>query len=109
MSKSKIHSGYHAFKTDLGWMGLAWSNDCLDRLTFGHTTERSVASRVPEGSTLTSRVPAEYRDLVQQLRQYASGDFVDFSGVEIDDANFCLLYTSPSPRDKRQSRMPSSA
>ena len=25
------------------------------------------------------------------------------------DANDCLLYTSPSPRDKRQSRMPSSA
>ena len=24
-------------------------------------------------------------------------------------ANTCLLYTSPSPRDKRQSRMPSSA
>ena len=24
-------------------------------------------------------------------------------------ANACLLYTSPSPRDKRQSRMPSSA
>ena len=23
--------------------------------------------------------------------------------------NACLLYTSPSPRDKRQSRMPSSA
>ena len=27
-------------------------------------------------------------------------------GVRI---NTCLLYTSPSPRDKRQSRMPSSA
>ena len=25
------------------------------------------------------------------------------------NANACLLYTSPSPRDKRQSRMPSSA
>ena len=25
------------------------------------------------------------------------------------DIDFCLLYTSPSPRDKRQSRMPSSA
>ena len=25
------------------------------------------------------------------------------------DMNACLLYTSPSPRDKRQSRMPSSA
>ena len=26
-----------------------------------------------------------------------------------DDQRTCLLYTSPSPRDKRQSRMPSSA
>ena len=28
---------------------------------------------------------------------------------EITKAHICLLYTSPSPRDKRQSRMPSSA
>ena len=28
---------------------------------------------------------------------------------EIDGDISCLLYTSPSPRDKRQSRMPSSA
>ena len=27
----------------------------------------------------------------------------------LDKATSCLLYTSPSPRDKRQSRMPSSA
>ena len=29
--------------------------------------------------------------------------------MNIDHCNTCLLYTSPSPRDKRQSRMPSSA
>ena len=30
--------------------------------------------------------------------------------VELEDLlTICLLYTSPSPRDKRQSRMPSSA
>ena len=28
---------------------------------------------------------------------------------QADKYNCCLLYTSPSPRDKRQSRMPSSA
>ena len=28
---------------------------------------------------------------------------------ELKKSNICLLYTSPSPRDKRQSRMPSSA
>ena len=29
--------------------------------------------------------------------------------AEPDRVETCLLYTSPSPRDKRQSRMPSSA
>ena len=29
--------------------------------------------------------------------------------IDLDDYLSCLLYTSPSPRDKRQSRMPSSA
>ena len=39
-------------------------------------------------------------------------EFLDFKDVVltfIGDGNNCLLYTSPSPRDKRQSRMPSSA
>ena len=30
-------------------------------------------------------------------------------GKRLEDSSLCLLYTSPSPRDKRQSRMPSSA
>ena len=30
-------------------------------------------------------------------------------GFEFTRGQICLLYTSPSPRDKRQSRMPSSA
>ena len=29
--------------------------------------------------------------------------------IWIDGDNFCLLYTSPSPRDRTRSRMPSSA
>ena len=29
--------------------------------------------------------------------------------ISLDEFRNCLLYTSPSPRDKRQSRMPSSA
>ena len=32
-----------------------------------------------------------------------------FRGVQTGTYGVCLLYTSPSPRDKRQSRMPSSA
>ena len=35
--------------------------------------------------------------------------WVRAAAAAADDAAACLLYTSPSPRDKRQSRMPSSA
>ena len=33
----------------------------------------------------------------------------DFKDVEVIEVLVCLLYTSPSPRDMRRSRMPSSA
>ena len=36
-------------------------------------------------------------------------DYVCDKYPEITDRIFCLLYTSPSPRDSRKSRMPSSA
>ena len=36
--------------------------------------------------------------------------YIGVSHIILDDMIWsCLLYTSPSPRDKRQSRMPSSA
>ena len=34
---------------------------------------------------------------------------LEYKSSEDARSTFCLLYTSPSPRDKRQSRMPSSA
>ena len=48
----------------------------------------------------------------EQVRGGADGLFerLVVKGEEIEGkATVCLLYTSPSPRDKRQSRMPSSA
>ena len=41
-------------------------------------------------------------------RDTESAKFLRSMG-DVGQVNFCLLYTSPSPRDKRQSRMPSSA
>ena len=37
------------------------------------------------------------------------GMTVIYAGTSIADDNSCLLYTSPSPRDRSLSRMPSSA
>ena len=40
---------------------------------------------------------------------YITGDNLAWTGSDYWEERHCLLYTSPSPRDKRQSRMPSSA
>ena len=56
-------------------------------------------------SNLTVKTVRYYADigLVSPVKNNNTG-YRDFSEDDV-----CLLYTSPSPRDKRQSRMPSSA
>ena len=63
----------------------------------------------------TEDVPIPER-LVDQVIGQEAGSVVIRKAAEqrrhmmmIGDPGTCLLYTSPSPRDKRQSRMPSSA
>ena len=43
---------------------------------------------------------------IESFWSFTKRRLAKFNGVK---ANFCLLYTSPSPRDQRGSRMPSSA
>ena len=63
---------------------------------------RTLAVRAVPG-TLADGDPVELaRSVLAELSQH------DASTV-VQRAQNCLLYTSPSPRDKRQSRMPSSA
>ena len=40
---------------------------------------------------------------------FIGGIYVAFNAITINKAMNCLLYTSPSPRDRQKSRMPSSA
>ena len=69
--------------------------------------EPDLVSGVDEGE-ITYDV---YDDMVQDVRNYISN--LDLASPPAADGVVgdpsCLLYTSPSPRDKRQSRMPSSA
>ena len=49
-------------------------------------------------------------ELVDALNQLENSDILDISdNLRSILDGFCLLYTSPSPRDKSSSRMPSSA
>ena len=46
---------------------------------------------------------------IQQLSNWGIKKFVVITNPAFDELISCLLYTSPSPRDRQKSRMPSSA
>ena len=59
-----------------------------------------------------ARMPApnfESTDMRKLIEDVLFAQGVAFPEIEFELIDDCLLYTSPSPRDKRQSRMPSSA
>ena len=48
------------------------------------------------------------KELVEKVAElYAA--FEKDAKAQLENGNNCLLYTSPSPRDRQKSRMPSSA
>ena len=51
----------------------------------------------------------ENADEATKLRRNLDQQLIGFQDIITKLANNCLLYTSPSPRDQRGSRMPSSA
>ena len=55
---------------------------------------------VPPGFTITTEVCNKY---------YENGKKLPKDVMPLVMKNICLLYTSPSPRDRQKSRMPSSA
>ena len=59
--------------------------------------------------TDTSSTDNEYSKWVDNQGDEVKNVFGFNSSAELVNGRACLLYTSPSPRDKRQSRMPSSA
>ena len=72
-------------------------------------TVPKVRTRFPVAKT----VPEEYQDLTKQSPAcllYTSDAADDTPCVDLGGHHVhCLLYTSPSPRDRQKSRMPSSA
>ena len=63
-----------------------------------------------QGNSLTTPFKTIQRALVEAARfSYLKGNNNDTVEKTTILLYPCLLYTSPSPRDKRQSRMPSSA
>ena len=65
-----------------------------------------------KGEGLGNQFLANIREtdaIAHVVRCFENDDVIHVAGKVSPLDDICLLYTSPSPRDKRQSRMPSSA
>ena len=80
------------------------------------SSNRNVATNIKSSAAAADSLELDRAEAQDGMEQQAlASDEVsldDFAPAEAMNEEFdsaCLLYTSPSPRDKRQSRMPSSA
>ena len=84
------------------------------QLLMAHANSSASPARHPVRAlilTPTRELADQVADNVKAYSRYTPlRSLVVFGGVDMaPQTTACLLYTSPSPRDKRQSRMPSSA
>ena len=73
------------------------------------STRLKIATKYPKSSTKFMNAIGIQPEIIYLNGAQEIAPLLGLSDAIIDLVDTCLLYTSPSPRDKRQSRMPSSA
>ena len=114
VSCTDANSGVSSAQLSLGTAeGAADLLDHFELVGLNGTAGSVGFSGVMNGSTLRGRVSVPKVALISSPAEgtliYASLRCVDRPGFAAKYASPCLLYTSPSPRDRQKSRMPSSA
>jgi methylated-DNA-[protein]-cysteine S-methyltransferase len=83
--------GTYVFPSDLGWIALAWRDNRLTRMTFGHpSAAAAIASLEVDAGWTTSdsqAAPAWIADLASRLQSYAAGNRERFDDVPLDLAH----------------------
>ena len=111
------------FITGTGGEALSWEDSdgtahetVIRRKFYGHDllVQRAIVTLASDRGLLLVGEPGTTKSwLSEHLAAAISGTSLltiqGSAGLTEDQIKYCLLYTSPSPRDKRQSRMPSSA
>ena len=74
-------------------------------------TETLIAGRdlIVDNPPLEAQFWSSLGDAYNEGKEYTKSDQAYDKALIIEPDNACLLYTSPSPRDRTRSRMPSSA
>ena len=81
----------------------------LDGGTGRELARRGAPFRQPEWSALALIEGPQFVSAVHRAYVEAGADVITTNSYALVPFHICLLYTSPSPRDRQKSRMPSSA
>ena len=100
-----------------GFLLFAQNTDSIDYVKQAYALALSIKisqNSINNVSLVTnSKVPKKYRDIFDKIIPIPYFKIVENSPLQAEHRyqlyNACLLYTSPSPRDRTRSRMPSSA
>ena len=74
-----------------------------------NTSKIATPTGLRAGDFLAARQATYFKDVEASANFYLAALQPDDRNAELLRSTFCLLYTSPSPRDPKTSRMPSSA
>ena len=92
--------GWELARTAIAAARLPDAPSCRWRILLGHNLGETQFDELVQAAGANTVVERNRADFVARLRG---------AKASISQAGYCLLYTSPSPRDQRGSRMPSSA
>ena len=92
-----------AFMHDIGATNVRDVLEYVSGVQLDNTTSSGSSTGNPENSTLL------IRGISAATKKDGFARFVPIDPITINQLDICLLYTSPSPRDRTRSRMPSSA
>jgi methylated-DNA-[protein]-cysteine S-methyltransferase len=71
------------FSTDIGWIALAWQDEALTLISFGHSSPAEAAKRAEAEPVDPADVPAWVAEVITKIRKYAAGQKVDWSDVAL--------------------------
>jgi methylated-DNA-[protein]-cysteine S-methyltransferase len=72
---------YHLFETEMGWCGIAWSDDGITRFRLPDP-DRANTQRQFKGTA--AEPPPAVATVIAQARRYFAGERIDFSAIGLD-------------------------